>query len=201
MNEKSYQLPGWAAVTAAVLTLPMIVVGLIIEVSMHTRPAVAASLLVPDVALIVASLTCGLYALGRFKSFLNECFEFHEVDGLIVAIIIGSVLLTSISTAGRISVVLLGLGPGGTVPFIVAIVAVGVPLSILSIVFAVKLLRLEVDLGGLKRPFAYVTIAAALCFATLILAPLGLLLDAAANVILGMVFLRPQAAQANPEYV
>jgi len=200
MNEPNYQLPGWAAITAAVLALPMIIVGMIIEISMHTKPALAATLLLPDVLLTAVWVTCGLYALARFRSFLNQRYDFHEVDGLIVAILIGSALLTIVSMVGRIAVVLLGLGPKGAVPFIVAIVAIGVPLSVLSIVFAVKLLRLEADLGGLKKAFAYTTIAAAVCFATLILAPLGMVIDAASNVLLGMVFLRRESSPA-PEYV
>lgn len=200
MNEPSYQLSGWAAITAAVLALPMIIVGMIIEISMHTKPALAKALLLPDVLLTAVWVTCALYALIRFRSFLNQRFDFHEVDGLIVAILIGSALLTIVSIVGRVVVVLLRLGPQGAVPFIIAIVVVGVPLSVLSIVFAVKLLRLEADLGGLKKPFAYTTIVAAVCFATLVLAPLGMLVDAASNVLLGMIFLRRESAPT-PEYV
>lgn len=200
MNENSYQLPGWAAITAAVLALPTIVVGMMIEISMHTKPALAKALLLPDVLLMATMITCALYALARFRSFLNLRFDFHEVDGLIVAIVIGSALLATVSMVGRIAVVLLGLGPKGAVPFIAAIAVIGVPLSILSIVFAVKLLHLGTDLGGFKKPFAYTTIAAAICFATLILAPLGMVIDAASNVILGMIFLRRESSPA-PEYV
>ena len=78
---------------------------------------------------------------------------------------------------------------------------IGIPLAILGIIFAVKLLRLESDQSGLLRPFAYVNIAASICFATFILAPLGLLLDAAGNVILGMLYLRRKSEPTAPEFV
>ena len=46
-----------------------------------------------------------------------------------------------------------------------------------------------------------ITIGAAACFALLITAPLGLLLDAAGNIVLGMIFLRAPEKEGIPEFV
>jgi hypothetical protein len=81
------------------------------------------------------------------------------------------------------------------------IVMLGIPLAVLSIIFGVKLLRLQDDLFGLLRPFAYVTIAAGVCFVTILLAPLGLVVDAVSNVILGVIFLRALRAPAVADFV
>jgi len=84
---------------------------------------------------------------------------------------------------------------------VILIVTIGIPLAILGIIFGVKLLRPDADQSGLLRPFAYINIAASICFASFILAPLGLLLDAAGNVVLGTIFLRRKAEPVAPEFV
>ena len=78
---------------------------------------------------------------------------------------------------------------------------VGLPLAILSIIFAVKLLRLEDNLYGLLKPYAYTTIVASALFATFLLAFLGFFLDAACSVMLGLIFLRAARGLPRPEFV
>lgn len=65
-----------------------------------------------------------------------------------------------------------------------------IPLGVISIVFAVKLLHLPDDLFGLLTPFSYTIIASGMCYASIILSPLGIIGEAAAGVILGMIFFR-----------
>ena len=198
MSERRYVVPGWMAIAAAVLTPPMIVVGIILDVVLRKNPAVAVGLLVPYIAIAAVQAFLALYAFGSFKTLLNQRHGFHEVDTLIVAIIIGACLLTLVGIGARASAVLLGVSTGLALVFIGVIVSFGIPLAILSIVFAVRLLRLESDLGGLLRPYAYASIAAAVCFATVVLAPLGLLVQVATNVMLGMILLRQPSV---PEFV
>ena len=201
MEERRYVTPGWMAIIAASLTLPMIALGLILDILARKNSGAAGAFLFPYLFVAVAQAVCGLYAFGRLKTLLNERHGFHEVDGLIVAIIIGVCILTLIGLSGRVALIALGVARPIAIVFILVLLGIGIPVSILSIIFAVKLLRLQADLGGLLRPYAYVNIAAAICFATLLLAPVGLLLDAGGNVMLGMIFLRrPQSAET-PEFV
>lgn len=201
MNENRYVTPGYFAIIAAALTLPMVVLGLILDILARKNQGMAAPFLLPYLLVLGAQTVCGLYALGRLKTFLNERHGFHDVDGLIVAIIIGACLMTLIGVAGRVSAVVFGVSPRMALTFVPFLLVVGLPLSVLGIVFSLRLLRLGSDLGGMLRPFVYLNIAGAVCFATLILAPLGLLLDAAGNVVLGMIFLRKESTPATPEFV
>ena len=196
MEERRYAVPGWTAIAAAALTLPMVVLGLILEIAARKNPGLAGVLLLPYILVAVAQTICGLYALGRLKTFLNERHGFHDVDGLIVAIIIGVCVLTLVVLTARVALVALGLGKAAALFFAILGFGIGLPLAALSFIFAVKLLRLGSDLGGLLKPFVYVNIASAVCIATFILAPLGLLLDAVGNVVLGMIFLRREDASA-----
>jgi len=64
-----------------------------------------------------------------------------------------------------------------------------------------KLLKLEDNLGGYRNLIAYLSIITAICFATMILAPIGLLLSAASNFMLGLVFLKSCELEVTPEFV
>lgn len=201
MEERRYVTPGWMAIIAASLSLPMIVLGIILDLLARKNTGVAAGFLIPYISVVLAQTVCGLYALGRLKTLLNERHGFHEVDSLIVAMIIGACILTLLGLSARISLVALGAARPLILAFLFILFCLGIFLSLLTIIFAVKLLRLESSLGGLLRPYAYVNIAAAICFATLILAPLGLLLDAGGNVMLGMIFLRRPVEGDLPDFV
>ena len=78
---------------------------------------------------------------------------------------------------------------------------VTLPVSTLGIIFAIRLLRLDAELYGFKKPYAVLTIVASICFATFILAPVGLLLDAIGNVLLGLIYLKPEPELVQPEFV
>jgi hypothetical protein len=201
MSETRYAVPGWMAIAAAALTPPLIVVGIILDIVVRKNPTAAAALLVPYVLIALSQTFLAVYAFGSFKTLLNQRHGFHEVDGLIVAIIVGACLITLIAIGGRATAVLLGVGAGASLVFVAGIIAVGILLAVLSLVFAIRLLHLDSDLGGLLKPYAYATIAAAVCFATIILSPIGMLIDAATNVMLGMIFLRRPTAPEVPEFV
>jgi hypothetical protein len=65
-----------------------------------------------------------------------------------------------------------------------------IPYCVITVIYAYKLLKLDDDLFGLLKPFAYSTMAAGICGATIILMPIGLIIQLAAFVIQGMIFLR-----------
>jgi len=198
MERNEYSLAGWLSISAAVLALPALILSIAVDIM---NAAGRAPVLLPVFLLVtIVQLAFAVYALGRFRSFLNERHAFHGVDFLIPLIIAGSILLTVVGIAGKM------IAPAGrlhpvTILFIGLILVIGIPLSILSIVFALRLRNLESDLGGYKMPFVTLTIAASVCFATLILAPIGLLLDAAASVLLGLIFLKPESEITAPEFV
>lgn len=199
-NQRGYHLAGVLAISAAVLTIPMLVLGFLVQ---PQWPKLAFPLLVPYVPVAVAQAVFAVVALFWFRRLLNDRFHFHDTDGLIVTIIVGAVLLSVVGLVAKIGVLLVPRTSVVAIGLLVAlpIVMLGIPLAVLSIIFGVKLLRLQDDLFGLLRPFAYVTIAAGVCFVTILLAPLGLVVDAVSNVILGVIFLRALRAPAVADFV
>ena len=204
-DPKRYETVGWLSITSAILLFPTMLLGLVLEIG--RRPAMLL-LLVPYVLLFVLSVGLSLYALYRFKGLLNDRYQFHEVDNLITAIVIlGSVMLV-VAISAKIGATFIKINthdPATLIPIALGAMTIfaliGLPLSILSIIFAVKLLRLRDDLHGLLKPYAYTTIVASALFATFILAFLGFFLDAACSVMLGLIFLRASRGLPHPEFV
>ena len=205
VDPKRYEMVGWLSITSAVLLFPSMLLGIILEVV--SGPVVLA-LLIPYVLLFSLSIGMSLYALYRFKGLLNDRYQFHDVDNLITAIVILGGVFSVAAISARVMGTFLGINvqdPHTLIPVAIGgavfFALVGLPLSILSIIFAVKLLRLRDDLGGLIKPYAWTTIVASALFATFILAFLGFFLDAACSVILGLIFLRASRGVPRPEFV
>lgn len=174
---------GWLAVLGAVLTVPQFVFSLVVAVGSPRGAALLADRVVGS--LIVA---ISLYLLICLRRLLNSRFSFHDTDNLITAMIwtsAGGWLLSVLAPPDRF-----------TALDAIALL-VGIALAVLTVVFGIKLLRLSEDLYGLLKPFAYTLIAAAVLAATVILLPVGVLVDVANNVILAMVFFRA-AGQPSP---
>ena len=74
-------------------------------------------------------------------------------------------------------------------------------LGILGIVLGARLLKLPSESTSYYRVYAWLSIAAGICFVTFFLSPLGGLIDAAGNIVLAMLFLRPEAEDPTPEFV
>jgi hypothetical protein len=141
------------------------------------------SLLVLVIFLDFISKIFMLYALLRFRDLLNQRYQFHAVDHLIVILWVVGVCIGTLAYLVRVL-------PDSKVPLLITGATLMVLYGVLGIVYATRLLRLPGNLNGLLKPLAYTTIAASVCFLVVIPAPLGLALGVAASVILGLVLLR-----------
>ena len=186
MEEEKYRFAGWAAIGSAVVFI--LAFGLLVydDVSniMAQRGRGAPSDLLPLVIVLdVVSKLLVIYALLRFRTLLNDHYGFHAVDTLIVVLIAAGIALGAVSYLARVF-------PEFKVPVMVMGAMLGITVGILGIVFATRLLRLNGNLNGMLKPLAYTYLAASICFAVVILAPLALALDTVATVLLGVTLLR-----------
>ena len=122
-----------------------------------------------------------------FRLLLHEGYDFHRTDRLITIMIWVNIVIAIIQLGDTFSRIFgmnfeLGLG--------ILSMTLFVPYCIVSIVFGLTLLKLQGDLFELLHPFAYTSIAAGVCGATVILIPLGMLFAIASLVIQGMIFFR-----------
>ena len=199
MSDNEFAPAGWMAIAGAIMTLPLMGVGLVLDIVSKRLHGLHPLFPILYVGLGIAQAALIIYAFYRFKVYLNERHQFHRTDLLIMVIIGGAIVVTTIGLTGKF-VSSLGAPTPVLLAFIAGLVVVGVPLGILSVIFGIKLLELQDDLNGLLKPYAFLTIVAGVCFATFILSPLGMLIDAVANVMLGMILLR-KGPVTQPEFV
>lgn len=194
MTSNRYAAAGWAAILSAVGTLAMLGLSFVFELPkiVQGRGGFPPPPWNPGQAALVATVDAvawilGIYALIRFRDLLRERYDFHAVDHLIW-IVIGAGLLTAIvSHAQRIAAV---SSFGSALVGIASLTVLGVLNGVVGIVFATRLLRLNGNLNGYKKPLAYVYLAGSICFLLVIPSLVGVVLLTAWSVLLALAFFR-----------
>ncbi len=199
MEKNNYVLAGWLAITGAILLFPEVLFGLLIEI----KPDKLGLLVFPYGIIAITEAAFTVYAFLRFKSLLNERYSFHQVDFLVLLIVIGSIVGTLFTVVVRHLYVfgVLEQTPAVKIAVIAALMIICVPLSAIGIVFGIKLLRLEADLRGLLKPMVFIYIAGSVCFATFVLILPGVLLYAIFQIMMGLVFLREGDQKMEVDFV
>jgi len=183
MKAKSYRAAGWAASIAVMAFVFEIALSFALQI-----PAYGDVTSPPLVALaMVIHIAFASYAMYRLRSFLNERYEFHEADSLILllvggGIVLGLILVGSMFFLEPTASMFLKLG-------------VGVPLGVISMLFGYRLIAVNGTIGGLKKPLAYSHIIAPACFLSVVLAPIGLLIMLLAGVLLALIFFRNESPE------
>jgi len=194
MKGNRYLAAGWAAILSAVATLAVLGLSFAFDLArlpqgQHGFTPVPWS--ARQVALVAAvdavGWALGIYALVRFRDLLRERYGFHAVDHLIWFVIGSGLLAATVSYANRLA---LRPEPGGFAASIAWMVVIGVLNGIVGIVFATRLLRVNGNLNGYKKPLAYVYLAGSIGFLLVIPSLLGMVLLMVWSLLLGLVFFR-----------
>jgi hypothetical protein len=182
------KIAGILATTSSYLTLPLVfvylsyrLIGRVDSKAIFIQTAVQLS----GTFLFV---TISLY----FKKLLNSLFKFQDTDRNIDLMIVASVI------AGILSIIALYFSTlkesiGFTV--IILMVAQG----IVQFQFGYKLLKLPNDLGGILKPFCYANMATGIFLATVLLIPMGILVSAISDLMLGTIFFKMSKAATASE--
>ena len=138
----------------------------------------------------------------KFRTLLNKRHGFHAIDGLITAIVVGVIAMTLYAMPMKFFG-LTGVLDEGPLAFlaIIPIAIIAITLGILGIILGARLLKLPAENTSYYRVYAWLSIASGACFITFFLTPLGGLIDAAATIVLAMLFLKPDAEDPKPEFV
>jgi len=201
-SKNEYALAGYLAITAAVLILPSFVLGIATEVAKHRAPDLVLVLLIPYFIITICYTIAAIYVVLQFRTLLNKRHGFHAIDGLITAIVVGVIAMTLYALPMKFFG-LTGVLDEGPLVFlaIIPIAVIGITLGILSIILGARLLKLPAENTSYYRVYAWLSIASGACFVTFFLAPLGGLIDAAATIVLAMLFFKPDAEDPKPEFI
>lgn len=190
MNQQKDRLAGWLAVVAGAALIPEVLLLLGFDTGKMDNLAVLAA----GATILALRIGFTAYALLRFRASLRRSIDFRGLDTLVPAMIVASVALGTAVIAARVP------GTVASFPGIWALLLLtGVLAGILSVAIGWRVLKLDIDFGGLGRPFAWSCILGPVCFASVVAAPLGLLLLAASSIMLGLILLRGEIA--TPEFV
>ncbi len=185
MTKEKLNVAGWMSITNAVISIP------ILGLTIFLEGASSGGAILLQLLLALVNIGLFVYIVSSFKELLNDYFDFHATDTLIQ-------MQIWISIASSILTLLMLLIPSlKTVVGIISIVLM-ICYGIISIVFSIKLLKLQDNLSGLLKPFVYTSIATGFCFATIILIPLAVLTNAAVDIMLGIIFMKASERQ-HPE--
>lgn len=196
MFENRYALAGWLAVAQAVIFPIAIIVsvaqGLIgVMVFHHHGP----SGLGPGDMLFLLNTGLFVYTYLMFRRLLNERYNFHGLDPLIIINISLSVLIVLGSLFIRtMGIILAPTIVGRPMAFFTIGFAVlsYVTSGIVCVIMAVQLLRAREALNDLIKVLAFVFLAEGIVLISVILTPLYWVLFPVARIIMAMIFLREE---------
>ncbi|MBP1728496.1 MAG: hypothetical protein H6Q56_869 [Deltaproteobacteria bacterium] len=175
MTCKTMTIAGWLAMISAFFTLPLMYLSYRLEGRLDaTASIIQTTMQLAGTLLFVALL---LY----FRKLLHARFIFHDTDRSIGLMIKAGVI------AGILTVVSLyvtSLKETTALAVIVILVAQGV----VQVQFGYKLLKLPDDLGGMLKPFCYANMATGIMIASVVLFPVGVLVSAISDLMLGTIF-------------
>jgi len=183
MKAQSFKVAGWIAAVAVAAFIMEIIVTFASELPAYSE-IISPSL----VALILAiHIAFGSYATFCLRTFLNERYDFHGTDFLI-PLLVGSGIVFGLALIGSRLFLEATLS-------MVLMFSLGIPLGVISMLFGYRLLAVNGSISGYKKPFAYSHIIAPICFLTVVLAPIGLLLLIAAETLLVLMFFSDESPE------
>ncbi len=191
LQSDNYAAAGWLSITSAILSVPLMVLS-IIQIVKRSSGRV---LMPIGIILLIVVVGLSMYAIYKFRKMLNRQYNFHLVDTLISVLIAGGVLITLERILFRM------VYPKALIPLIILLAVTGIPLSIVGILFAVRLMKLDHDLNGMLKPIAYTYMAASICFLSVVLSDFGFLFLIAYNVFLGLALIKAGTEQPIPDFV
>ncbi len=181
-------MAGWVSIANAIFTIPAIAMSFFLESMEGTGARIA------QAVLMVVGLGLFVYLLSTLRQLLNSRFRFHDADICISYLLWGNV---SLSLFHLLSFINREFESTVGILSIMAYIFFG----ILSILFARRLLRLPYTLYGLLKPYCNITLVSGVCIATVVLLPVGILVGAVTDVILGIIFFRAAEQPPSPNEI
>jgi len=175
MGSKSLTAAGIVAMASAVLTLPLSLLSILLT-ERHDNIARAGQL-----ALQWTGTLIFLVLTLLFRCFLVSNCRFRKANSIINAFILLNLLYAVISSYAEY----LPQGDERIAPIITGLLVL---LGIFQAGLGIRLLQLEHDLGGMKRPYCWLNILTGVFLASILLVPIGIFVSTISDIMLGTIF-------------
>ena len=204
MNENRYAFAGWLSISQAII-FPLVFVAGLIQGLLGLRSGCFTDVCCgrsemflgsPSIgfsdALFALLTAIGVYVYIMFRRYLNERYEFKDIDLFITLSIIWSITyFVGMTVIKWIFISFLPVTQEGFVIANVGFYAFSmVSIGVIDIFMAVHLLKKKGFSNGMLNAFAYVLLVGGVCEVTVFLSPLSLLLFPVLCVVLGITLLR-----------
>jgi len=176
LTNTALRLAGFLAMASAILSIPFLILSFYLE----ERGDLFANVL--HAAMYLAGTALFIVLATLFKKLLNSRHSFHGVDNYIDFLITTNLVMGLAGTTGMF----LPWEEQFNQFYILQLVAFGVG----QIMFGFKLFGLPDTLNGLLKPYCFFTIVTGALSASVLLVPLGVIIGAVADVMLGTIFLQ-----------
>ena len=187
MARSEYEPAGIAAIACSIGTVAALVLTLALDITSPGRiiHVWQPSQVLLKMAIDIVTVPLGIYAALRLRRLLNERYRFHGLDGVIWAAICAELACTVSRNVYR----MLAMLRSPVAPVAIAVsVALALAWAAIGIVFALRLLRLEGDLLGYKKPLAYICLAKSVAYVLVLTAIFGVVLEPVYYFVLGLAF-------------
>ena len=197
MDENRYQLAGWLAITQAVL-FPL---AFVISIAQGLIGAAAfgyhGPVFGPSDLLFLIFTGIAVYTLLMFRRLLNERYNYHAVDTLILLAICWGIVYQISSLALRVWVVMIWpvSETGLTIVYLIFFAVSMISAGIIDVLIVVKLLQIRQSVNELVKAFTYITLISGLAEVSVVLAPIALFLIPVSCVILGLIFFKKEEVE------
>ena len=197
MDENKYSLAGWLAITQAVIFPLAFVISIAQGLIGASVFGYRGPMFGPSDLLFITFTGIAVYTLTMFRKLLNERYNYHDVDLLILLAICWGIVYQISQLALRAWLVFIWpvSSTALSIVYLVFFATTMITAGIIDILIAVKLLQIRQKLNEMIRAFTYITLVSGLAEVSVVLAPLALLLLPVSCVILGMIFLRKEEVE------
>jgi hypothetical protein len=191
MNENRYAPAGWLALAQAVLFPLAFIIGIVQTIVGAAAFRYHGPVIGPADAISILVTGISVYVLLMFRKLLNERYDFHGADLLIIIAIWWAVLFEIGALILKVIFILITLPDVAEAVTSLCYLSVAmVTIGIIDIMLAVQLLKIKDRMDDLFRAYVYITMASGILEVSVILSIFSLILFPISSVILGMVFLK-----------
>jgi hypothetical protein len=181
--KKRFRIAGCFSIANAVLSLPLFVASVLTGVAEATGTISGLTSRIITSVMSILMYPIAIYILVALRKLFEQRYGYRGVSRILTTFIYISGVLMVASALGVISS---ATEAAAAILSVIGLIVMG----IMSVVYGIKLLSFDQELYGFRKLYAGTSIAAGVCYATVLLIPLGLLVGIASNIILAIIFFR-----------
>ncbi len=180
-NENKYKFAGRCAIISSILLVFGWAISIIYEIPATSKPSLLPIIFITS----LIQIPCGAYPYYRFREYLNVNYDFHKIDNFVIPLI---VIWITISVAGLAGYIY----PGLELIFMIIWGLLGIISVVLMMIYSIILLQLQPSSKSLLKTYTYTMIGGCICCLVVFLIPVGFVMLAATDFMLGLILLKPK---------